>query len=69
VGTVGGGTGLGTQKECLEILGCYGKGKAKKFAEIVASVVLAGEISIGASIVNGSFVAAHEAKGRNRPKE
>ncbi|MBF0479396.1 MAG: 3-hydroxy-3-methylglutaryl-CoA reductase, partial [Candidatus Omnitrophica bacterium] len=31
VGTVGGGTGLGTQKECLQILDCYGKNKVKKF--------------------------------------
>ena len=29
VGTYGGGTGLPTQRECLELLGCYGKGKAR----------------------------------------
>ena len=30
VGTVGGGTSLATQRECLQLLGCYGKvgGKA-----------------------------------------
>ena len=33
VGTVGGGTGLATQRECLEMLGCHGQGKADKFAE------------------------------------
>ena len=27
VGTYGGGTGLATQRECLELLGCYGKGR------------------------------------------
>lgn len=27
VGTVGGGTGLATQKECLNLIGCYGKAK------------------------------------------
>ena len=36
--TYGGGTGLPTQRECLEMLGCYGAGKADKFAEIVAAV-------------------------------
>jgi hydroxymethylglutaryl-CoA reductase (NADPH) len=67
LGTVGGGTGLGTQKECLNILGCYGSGKAKKFAEIVAATLLAGEITIVSSIVAGTFVSAHERLGRNRP--
>src|SRR4249920_516159 len=33
VGTYGGGTGLATQRECLDLLGCYGSGKADKFAE------------------------------------
>lgn len=69
IGTVGGGTGLGTQKECLELLGCYGQGKAKKFAEIIASTVLAGEISVIAAVVTGSYVQAHEKYGRNRPQE
>ncbi len=32
------------------ILDCVGKGKVKKFAEIIAGVVLAGEISLGAAI-------------------
>ena len=27
VATYGGGTGLATQRECLEMLGCYGKGR------------------------------------------
>jgi hydroxymethylglutaryl-CoA reductase (NADPH) len=67
IGTVGGGVSLPTQRECLEILGCYGEGKAKKFAEIVACTVLAGEVSLAASIVAGDFVTAHEKYGRNRP--
>ena len=36
VATVGGGTGLATQSECLTMLGCRGAGKADKFAEICA---------------------------------
>ena len=41
---------------------------ALKFAEIVASTLLAGELSIGAAIITGELVAAHEAYGRNRPE-
>jgi hydroxymethylglutaryl-CoA reductase (NADPH) len=69
VGTIGGGTGLPTQKSCLELLGCYGNGKAKKFAEIVAGTLLAGEISLAAAISAGDFIHAHEKYGRNRPTE
>jgi hydroxymethylglutaryl-CoA reductase (NADPH) len=68
VATVGGGTGLPTQREALSIMGCNGASKAKKFAEIVAAAVLGGEISMGAAIATGEFVAAHEHYGRNRPK-
>lgn len=68
VATVGGGTALGTSRECLEILGCAGSGKAGKFAEIVCATLLAGELSMGAAIASGEFVAAHETYGRNRPK-
>lgn len=65
VGTVGGGTGLPTQKDCLQMMDCYGTGKAKKLAEIMAGVVLAGEISLGAAISSFDWVAAHEDLGRN----
>lgn len=68
VATVGGGTALGTARECLEVLGCAGRGKARKLAEIVAATLLAGELSMGAAIASGEFVAAHEAYGRNRPR-
>ncbi len=67
VGTYGGGTGLATQREGLEMLGCYGHGKVRKFAEIVAATVLAGDISLASSIMAGDFVAAHDKYGRNRP--
>jgi hydroxymethylglutaryl-CoA reductase (NADPH) len=68
VGTVGGGTSLPTQRECLEIMGCYGEGKVMKFAEIAAAAIMAGEISLAAAVVAGDFVTAHEKYGRNRPK-
>ena len=67
VATYGGGTGLPTQRECLELLGCYGSGKVRKFAEIVAATVLSGEISLGSAIVAEEWVDAHERLGRNRP--
>ena len=66
VATVGGGTGLATQRECLELLGCYGEGRAHKFAEICAAVVLAGEISLGCAVLAGDWVSSHERLGRNR---
>jgi len=68
VATVGGGTGLGTSRECLEMLGCTGNGSAAKFAEIVAATILAGELSMGSAIASDEFVQAHETHGRNRPK-
>jgi hydroxymethylglutaryl-CoA reductase (NADPH) len=64
--THGGGTGLPTQHECLEILGCCGTGKADKFAEIVAAVVLAGDVSLTSAVLAGDWVTSHEALGRNR---
>jgi hydroxymethylglutaryl-CoA reductase (NADPH) len=66
VATYGGGTGLPTQRECLEMLGCVGKGKVKRLAEIVAAVVLAGEISLAAAISSSDWVSSHEKYGRNR---
>ena len=67
VATYGGGTGLATQKECLEMLGCYGTGKADKLAEICAAVVLAGDTSLASAILAGDWVTSHDALGRNRP--
>jgi hydroxymethylglutaryl-CoA reductase (NADPH) len=66
VATYGGGTGLPTQRECLEILGCAGPGNVYKFAEIVCAVVLAGELSLGAAVSSLDWVTSHEQYGRNR---
>ena len=65
VGTVGGGTGLATQRECLEMLGCDGQGKADKFAEICAGVALAGETSLASAVLSGGWVSSHERLGRH----
>ena len=67
VASYGGGTGLATQRECLEMLGCYGAGKADRLAEIVAAVVLAGDISLGSAVLAGDWVSSHDKLGRNRP--
>ncbi len=67
VASYGGGTGLATQRECLEMLGCYGSGKVHKFAEICAAVVLAGETSLSSAVLAGDWVSSHDQLGRNRP--
>jgi hydroxymethylglutaryl-CoA reductase (NADPH) len=73
VGTVGGGTHLPTQTECLRLLGCEGAGTARKFAEIVGATALAGELAIYAALANGRFIEAHRQKRlvaqRNRGAE
>lgn len=66
VATYGGGTSLPTQRECLEMLDCYGKDKVRKFAEIVAATVLCGELSLGSAAIAGDWVSSHEQFGRNR---
>lgn len=66
VGTVGGGTSLPTQRECLELLGCYGDGGARRLAEICAAMVLCGEISIVGAIAAGDFAKAHALYGRRK---
>jgi hydroxymethylglutaryl-CoA reductase (NADPH) len=67
VASCGGGTGLPTQRECLEALGCFGAGKVNKLAEIVAGTVLAGEISLAAAISSLDWVSSHDQYGRNAP--
>ena len=66
VATYGGGTGLATQRESLEMMGCYGRDKVRKLAEIIAGVVLAGEISLASAISSNDWVSSHEKYGRNR---
>ena len=66
VATYGGGTGLATQRECLELLDCWGRGKVNRLAEIIAGVVLAGEISLASAISSSDWVSSHEKYGRNR---
>ncbi|MFP3197921.1 MAG: hydroxymethylglutaryl-CoA reductase (NADPH) [Sulfolobaceae archaeon] len=69
IGTVGGGTRLPTQREALSIMGVYGSGNppgsnAKKFAEIIASTVLAGELNLLSALANKELGKAHLKLGR-----
>ncbi len=66
VATYGGGTGLATQRECLEMLGCHGAGGVRKLTEIIAATVMAGELSLGSAVVAEEWVQAHDDLGRNR---
>ncbi len=61
VGTVGGGTGLATQKEALSILGVT---KSLQLAEVIGAAVLAGEISLLASLSEGTLANAHQKLAR-----
>lgn len=67
IGTVGGGTRLPTQRECLELMGCYGNGGLSRLAEIIAAACLSLDLSTGSAILANEFVSAHERLGRNRP--
>ncbi|XP_072036801.1 uncharacterized protein [Amphiura filiformis] len=50
IGTVGGGTALPTQSQCLAMVGCQGEpNSSRKLAEIIASVCLGAELSLLAS--------------------
>jgi len=68
VGTVGGGTRLPTQREALKIMGLGNglKGEAKKFAEIITSTVLAGELNLIAALAGGELAKGHEKYGRGK---
>ena len=67
VGTVGGGTSLPSQSNCLDMIGCRGAGKREKLAEIIATYCLALDLSTISAMVAGQFALAHDALGRNRP--
>ncbi len=65
VGTVGGGTQLPTQQEALNIMEAKG---VLEYAQIVAAAVLAGELSLLASLTEGSLAKTHQELGRKRRK-
>ncbi|BAZ98608.1 hydroxymethylglutaryl-CoA reductase (NADPH) [Methanothermobacter sp. EMTCatA1] len=62
--TIGGGTGLETASECLDIMGARGGGRVHAFAEIVGGAVLAGELSLMGALAAGHLARAHSELGR-----
>ena len=68
VGTVGGGTGLPSQRACLEILGLAGADHARALAEVAAALALAGELSIIAALSSHQFAQAHARLARGRAR-
>jgi hydroxymethylglutaryl-CoA reductase (NADPH) len=69
LGTVGGGTGLATQSEALDVLGLGGGGdppgtNADALAEVVATGALAGELSLVAAFCSRHLASAHAELGR-----
>ncbi|MDB4512588.1 3-hydroxy-3-methylglutaryl-CoA reductase, partial [bacterium] len=66
VGTVGGGTGLPTQNACLELMGLVGPEKSRALAEVVAGLILGGELSIIGALAAGHFTRAHKNLARGK---
>ncbi|WP_261904517.1 hydroxymethylglutaryl-CoA reductase [Vibrio fortis] len=64
LGTVGGGTGLPSQKACLDLLGLHGNGNSQALAEVCAALCLAGELSIVGAFCAGHFSRAHHKLAR-----
>lgn len=65
VGTVGGGTILGPQSACLNMLGIKGSAvdepgrNAQTLARVVCASVLAGELSLMSALAAGHLVKSH----------
>ncbi|CAL1708678.1 unnamed protein product [Somion occarium] len=72
VGTVGGGTVLAPQQAILEMLGVKGAHptnpgqNAQQLARIIASAVMAGELSLISALAAGHLVRAHLAHNRSQ---
>ncbi|MBI2086202.1 hydroxymethylglutaryl-CoA reductase [Candidatus Daviesbacteria bacterium] len=61
VGTVGGGTHLPTQKEALGIMKVS---SVLEYSVVLGAAILAGELSLLASLAEGSLASAHQRLGR-----
>lgn len=61
IGTVGGGTNLPTQQEALTISGVK---NVVEFAQVLGGATLAGELSLIASLAEGTLAKAHKKLGR-----
>ena len=68
---IGGGTGLGTQKEALALLGVEPDADrpgaaVMRLAEILGAAVLAGELSLLSALTSRDLARAHEKLGRSK---
>lgn len=61
LGTVGGGTKLKIKKEAIDITGAK---NSDELAQVLGSAVLAGELSLLASLAEGSLALSHQKLGR-----
>ena len=61
LGIVGGGTKLKIKQEALSIIGAK---TSEELAEVFAAAILAGEISLLASLAEGTLARVHERLGR-----
>jgi hydroxymethylglutaryl-CoA reductase len=68
VGTVGGGTHYPSQREPLELIGCYGDGKKWALAETITAFALALDVSTVRAIANDIFAASHQNLARGLPR-
>lgn len=66
IGTVGGGTGLPSQKAALDLMGLSGANNARALAEVCAGLALAGELSICGAICAQHFCRAHQRLARGK---
>jgi len=71
VGTVGGGTHLPAQSQCLDIMKVKGAGSvpganAQRLAQIIAAGVLAGELSLMAALAANHLVKSHMEHNRKK---
>lgn len=72
VGTVGGGTTLPAQAACLRAMGCQGGDRenpgsnSQRLALIIASAVMAGELSLIAALAANTLVQAHMTHNRKK---
>ncbi|KAJ1993410.1 3-hydroxy-3-methylglutaryl-coenzyme A (HMG-CoA) reductase isozyme [Dimargaris cristalligena] len=74
VGTIGGGTQLGPQAACLDMLGVRGAhpitpgANAQRLARIIAAGVMAGELSLCSALAAGHLVKSHMEHNRAAPR-
>jgi hydroxymethylglutaryl-CoA reductase (NADPH) len=72
VGTVGGGTHLAAQSACLDIIGVKGAHpvhpgqNAQTLARVVASAVMAGELSLMSALASGDLLKSHMKLNRKK---